>query len=278
MEWDGAAVGAHLRSMSERVTTLLSHGLNDSEAKTYLALLEEPRMTATALASVTGVPRSHIYKVLEGLHARGLVDIVLEGGTRVYRARPFGEFLEQRAHELRQHLSHLEAQAKLLGEVLRPPPSAQRSEPDAGEVRLVFGRKAVAREISDLLDSAAEEVVISAREGSVERAARHLSALGGTRTQRTTEPRVTLVVPEGSAGRDVPGLGESVLLRRIDGGPRFLTFIADEAKLLMVHPIPEGGDMRSGRDVALFSDDPVFVGGMKVLLFSASRPEGNGGA
>ncbi|MCD6509682.1 MAG: TrmB family transcriptional regulator [Thermoprotei archaeon] len=55
--------------------TLLKFGLTPYESKAYLALLKVGEDTARGIVERTGIPDSHIYKVLEGLLKKGLVTI-----------------------------------------------------------------------------------------------------------------------------------------------------------------------------------------------------------
>ncbi|WP_026908291.1 TrmB family transcriptional regulator [Paucisalibacillus globulus] len=60
--------------------TLKSLQFTEYEAKAYVALLEESPLTGYAVAKNSGVPRSKIYEVLEGLVARG--DIFISHGEK----------------------------------------------------------------------------------------------------------------------------------------------------------------------------------------------------
>lgn len=263
-----------MRLTPQRLTALLGHGLNESEAKVYLALLEQPRMAAADIAKVTGVPRSHLYKVLQDLHAQDLVDILLEGSSRTYRARPFGEFLKRRADDLRDQLAEVQVQATTLGEVMRPPESTD-APPEAGEIRLVIGRRTVAREIDDILDAAREEVLVAASDHGADRVARQLAPHWDDWKRAGLSPRVTVVLPREARAsldwNDLPG-GGRVELRALEIAHPTLTFIVDGAKVISVHPIPDTAELRTGRDLALFSDDRAFAQTQRDLLLAASRP------
>lgn len=259
-----------MRLASNRLSVLLAHGLQESEARVYLALLDSPALTASTLAKAARVPRSYLYNVLQELHSRGLVDILLTGGKRSYRALPFEGFLAREAEQLRERVAQIETEMRTLAGVFRPPPPDAAAATEAGEVRVVLGRRAVAREIEDLLQSAVEHVAIGASPGGVERAGRHLADLLAP-TQRG--PHVEVYLP--------PGVAREFLGSEVAASPRLrtsnlrsplpaLAFVADRTRMLTVHPLPDSEDLRHGRDLALFTSDPAFVQSWLQLLRDAS--------
>jgi len=60
-------------------------GLNDYEARGYLALLERRSLTATQISVVSGIPRTKVYDVTESLMKKGLCSLV-PGKINKYRA------------------------------------------------------------------------------------------------------------------------------------------------------------------------------------------------
>ena len=60
-------------------------GLNNYEAKGYLALMERKSLTATQISVVSGIPRTKVYDVTESLMKKGLCSLV-PGRINKYRA------------------------------------------------------------------------------------------------------------------------------------------------------------------------------------------------
>ena len=60
-------------------------GLNDYEARGYLALMERSSLTATQISAVSGIPRTKVYDVTESLMKKGLCSL-LPGKINKYRA------------------------------------------------------------------------------------------------------------------------------------------------------------------------------------------------
>jgi len=220
------------------------------------------------------VPRSHLYKVLEDLHTENLVDILLEGGSRAYRARPFADFLCRRAEQLRAQLAEVELQMTTLGEVLRPPESNDQWI-DSGEVRFLMGRRAVANEIDDLLEDAKREVVIAASDHGVDRLARQLSPHWEQWSRAGRTIHVTLILPKSARWsadwNDLPA-GAKIELRQFNISRPTFAVIVDQERMVHIHPIPDTADVRSGRDIGLSSDDKAYAASHRDLLIEASRP------
>jgi sugar-specific transcriptional regulator TrmB len=61
-------------------------GLNNSEIKIYLSLLELGQTTTGPLVKKTRVPSSKIYSLLDGLVEKGLVTYIAHGGVKKFRA------------------------------------------------------------------------------------------------------------------------------------------------------------------------------------------------
>ncbi|MFZ5354146.1 MAG: TrmB family transcriptional regulator [Bacillota bacterium] len=59
-------------------------GLSEYEIKTYLKLLEQYPVNGYALSKSSGIPRSRIYEVLEGLKSKQMVFEQTEGKTTLY--------------------------------------------------------------------------------------------------------------------------------------------------------------------------------------------------
>lgn len=261
-----------MRLGSDRLSLLLAHGFQESEARVYLTLIDHPSMTASTLAKAARVPRSYLYNVIQDLHTRGLVDIIMTEGKRSYRARPFEQFLARQAEALREKLVDVERQRTSLASALQPPPLEPTNVPEAGEVRILMGRRAVAREIEELLYSAKERIVIECSEGGVERVGRHLQSLLALPLPQHRHCEVHVYLPPGAApeflGGDV-SREHRVRTHAMTSASPALVFIADDARLILVHPIPDSGDLRQGRDFAIVTNDAIFVKSRLHLLREA---------
>ena len=72
---------------------LVKSGLNEKEAKVYLAMLELGPSTAYRIAPKAGIKRPITYVVLENLQSKGLVSTVPEQGKKLFVAADPGNIL-----------------------------------------------------------------------------------------------------------------------------------------------------------------------------------------
>ncbi len=91
----------------ELLVLLKDLGFTEYEAKAYLALLRGSPATAYAVARDSGVPRSKVYGVLEGMVGRG-VAFVSHGEPVGYAPLPAGELVRARRREAETVLSAAE--------------------------------------------------------------------------------------------------------------------------------------------------------------------------
>lgn len=260
-----------MRLAPKRQTVLLRHGFTESESRVYLALLEHPAMSAGALSKVTTVPRSHLYKVLNDLHARGVVDLLAATGTRMYRARPFADFLRARAAELKERVGEVESEIETLAAAMQPPPLEAPEDEGETAVRVVMGRRAVAREVDALLESASRSVLIGVTEGSTGRLARHAQQHIDAFRERGIVMTVVLPPTRSSSIEWERLVADGVAKHRwLAHGVPALVVIVDDARMIVVHPTPDSEDLRTGKDFAVFVSDAVLVESYSRLVRDAS--------
>src|SRR3989475_10767683 len=118
--------------ISEASEALQRIGLSRYEALVFVNLARAGATTAGAVARASGVNRVQTYRALEGLEARGLVEVTLDSPRR-YAARAINEVFDMIADEKRSELekldairrTFLEAWPKLSGRT-RGPPTGRR--------------------------------------------------------------------------------------------------------------------------------------------------------
>jgi sugar-specific transcriptional regulator TrmB len=133
-------------------------GLTTYEAQGYLALVQNPDISATQLCNKTGVPDSKIYFALEELQKTGLV-LVSEGVPRHYRAIAPKEALSKLKSRITQDYELQVEKLKQLALTLEP--LYTRSEKEDVELAyIVKGFENVLSRMIDVLKSAQREVVL----------------------------------------------------------------------------------------------------------------------
>jgi sugar-specific transcriptional regulator TrmB len=86
--------------MEKAVKLLKEFGLNSYEARAYLSLLLHPKITASEISKLSGVPPQRIYDSLKKLEKKGFVYSIGEK-PKLYVPLPFKEALTGRIYQLR---------------------------------------------------------------------------------------------------------------------------------------------------------------------------------
>src|SRR5205809_4435460 len=94
--------------ISEASEALQRIGLSRYEALVFVNLARAGATTAGDVARASGVNRVQTYRALEGLEARGLVEVTLDRPRR-YAARPINEVFDMIADQRRSELEKLNA-------------------------------------------------------------------------------------------------------------------------------------------------------------------------
>lgn len=92
-------------------------GLDEKEAKAYLALLELGEGSLGRLAAKSGIKRTTLYDIIESLKQKGLLSMSKRGKRTVYVAedpRVLEEHLEEKRHKLKKLLPELLSIANFL--------------------------------------------------------------------------------------------------------------------------------------------------------------------
>jgi sugar-specific transcriptional regulator TrmB len=143
------------RSILNRLRGL---GLATYEAQAYLALVQNPDVSATKLCNKTGVPDSKIDFALEELQKKGLV-VVSEGVPRHYRALAPKEALGKLKSRITQKYEMEVERLNQLSLTLEPLYTSSEKE-DVELAYIVKGFDNVLNRMIDVLESAKREVVV----------------------------------------------------------------------------------------------------------------------
>ncbi len=93
-------------------------GLDENEARVYLASLSLGSTTVLKIARASGIKRTTVYSVIDALKDKGLVQVELKGLKQTYAAENpenLGIVLERRKNEFQNTLSEFMALYKLQG-------------------------------------------------------------------------------------------------------------------------------------------------------------------
>jgi len=189
------ALAAHVKLTADAVRSILSRlrelGLTTYEAQAFLALVQNPDISATQLCNETGIPDSKIYFALEELHRKGLI-VIREGTPRSYRALSPREALAklkaQMSEEYQARLAKLDELRVTLEPLYK---KSERSE--IGLAYVMKGFDNVLSRMIEVLKTARREVILFIPDVTIyERLAPQLEGLrrNGVRIRMAIAPRM----------------------------------------------------------------------------------------
>jgi sugar-specific transcriptional regulator TrmB len=241
----------------DRVTRLREFGLSEYAARAYLALLDLGTTEARDVSSLSKVPASKIYHILDQLHEKGLVDILPEF-PRKYAPVPFSEFLDkiqeehaEGARKLQRERSGLLEMFALVGGV---------SGSDRGSLTFLRGRRNAFERYDEVVRGAKEDVLVLATPGML------LARKGWTAPLFEAASRgvaVRALIPSGS--ESAPGttdLRGVAALRLREPSARVESagiLVIDESRVLMTHFLPDDGHVSEGNASAVYVDQDGVV-------------------
>ena len=255
-------------SSEERIRLLEAFGLTHYEARAYMALLELGEARASAVSRKSGISRGKVYQVLEGLHSKGLVEI-LPGAPQAYRALDLKRLLDRQAQEARAKADELERTWAAVASLF--PVRPETKDQTRGGYRVYTGRRAVLGRIRAMITQADHEVVCLAPEISLVQL--DLS-LGGLLEERVAEDvQILLALPISHLNMSMAqSLGSKVQLRHHSAVNRMLLLLATDTPQAMIcrWDIAEVSPTR-GHDLAWWSADPEFVQSIREIVMDAWR-------
>ncbi len=128
---------------------LQTFGLTEYQARTYTALVAHGVAEADTIANTAGIPRTSVYKALDGLHEMGYV-VVSQGRPRIYRP---AEPLELKSR-ITNKLDKVFGRLNTLSEAL-----AEKGEPQV--IYTIHGKNRVMDKVGEVLRKTTHEIIIS---------------------------------------------------------------------------------------------------------------------
>ena len=143
---------------------LISFGLTENEAKTYLALLQLKQATARATAKLSNIPRQEIYLILRQLEKLGLTEVMITKPAQFVAVEPqkaLAELIENQKEAFNTQIAQLEAKKTSLENELTKiqGKSAGLKPPSPVQFVLISGRHQVNNKIRTMLEKASNTVL-----------------------------------------------------------------------------------------------------------------------
>lgn len=228
----------------DRITQLRMFGLSEYAARAYLALLQLGTTEARDVSSLSKVPASKIYHILDHLGQKGLVTVLPEF-PRKYAPVPFSEFLQ------RLHDEHEAAAQRLRVDmpVLLKTFAVEGGSPsgDRGSVTLLHGRRNVRERMLEALAGARSEVMVL------------LTSAGAADPTPWMEP-LAAASARGARVRVIGAdFGFEWRARPAGVPPPAFALTVDHRCVLLAHILPDDGHPTEGNDTGLFIEQEGLV-------------------
>lgn len=250
------------------MTTL---GLNEQQARAYLALLDVETATVNDLARSSRVPRAKLYEVLDGLSRKGLLETI-PGSPQRFRANALSALYETRAEELRSEERQLK---RVIGDMMvELLPSPKTAAPDAERdfLHLAKGRTVFVATLRQLLERSQKSLLILGdrlvlpRLRLYEDLYQRLALLAQRTDVRCLLPEDALMAVEGRRIH-VDEIADHVRSVPIAAGD-VLTMVSDDVEIVEVHFLPNDLHPSRGSDRIIVNRDPDMAQQRAALLRS----------
>jgi HTH-type transcriptional regulator, sugar sensing transcriptional regulator len=241
--------------LSEASEALQRIGLSRYEALVFVNLARTGAATAGDVARASGVNRVQTYRALEGLEARGLVEVTLDRPRR-YAARAINDVFEMIADEKRAELEKLDGVRRTLLEAW-PKLSGRTREPPSVRLQVIKGRAQIYRTLRQFVSSSREEVLAFTTTKGLQRSYRAgineslLAAMRrGVKSRLAADINETNAVLMARVARYVP-------LRHVDR--QRARFIIVDRDSILAFLIQDEKTIRGDGETALWTNSPDFV-------------------
>lgn len=246
----------------ERIERLQALGLNEQQARAYLALLDVETSNVQELAKASRVPRAKLYEVLETLNRKGLVEIIPDTPQR-FRANSVTTYYDARMEELRAQESELRRTLSDLSLMLSQGSRQASMENGRDYVTMSTGRTHFGAHLRRLVEHAQESLLIIADRCFLARIQRNEDfanrlAVAAQRVQvRIVVPANTQFEAEGHRVR-VDELEPYVRQASLNLGDACL-MVADQREFVLVHFQPNDLHPSRGDDRVVAGQDTAWA-------------------
>jgi HTH-type transcriptional regulator, sugar sensing transcriptional regulator len=252
-----AAMGGKVPVTRDRVTRLREFGLSEYAARAYIALLDLGTTEARDVSSLSKVPASKIYHILDQLHEKGLVEILPEF-PRKYAPVPFAEFLDKIQAEHEEASRRMREERDELLETFALVGGATAS--DRGSLTFLRGRRNAFERFDEVVRNAREDALLVATHGMLANRRGWVTPLAEAAARGV---RLRVLAPDAESAAALADLGPGALVRPRDLAGRAETasiLLVDQRRALLMHFLPDDGHTTEGNASAVYVDQDGVVG------------------
>lgn len=135
--------------MGDIISSLKNFGFTETEAKVYIALLQNGDCTGYEASKYSGVPRSKVYATLGALVGRGVLATTLRDKTSIYRAKPVEQLTALIRNQTEDSLHRLEEEARVF-----------ETPRDGDQIWRLTGYESILSKCAQLIEQASQELLI----------------------------------------------------------------------------------------------------------------------
>lgn len=220
---------------------------------------------ARDVSNLSKVPQSKIYHILDQLHEKGLV-VVLPEFPKKYAPVPFTEYLTRLHDEHERAAQAIERDLDDLAQMFSLKGGAEAG--DRGDFAAIRGRRNTLEKVMELLANAEEDFTVLATPGFAERFEHFRPAFERARARGV---RLRFVVPVNAETMDklrpLAALADVRHRSMAHGvGANVAIYTADAKRGLLVAFVPDDGNLYTGKDVGMYTDQDAIVATLRGLI------------
>jgi len=238
-------------------TYLMKLGLTKYEARIYTALVKKGQRTASEVSFLGKIPRPKTYGSIKSLERKGFLKVIPTKPERYSAVSPNKMLLPL----LEKMTEDVEGCNKVLENLALSFESSKyihMEEPyETRELWVVRGRENIRKKIVKMVDEAKDSVFNVTSANGIIRFYKSYSDVFEKAVKRNLDVRIIApVTPENKSS--LKELKEILKVKTTDLPlPKYVC--ADDNEIIFVDAIPDDHDVREGRDIGSWTDDPFLV-------------------
>jgi len=242
-------------------------GLSEYEAKVYVALIESGHANARNLSVMSGVPRTKVYSVLKKLIDINLVVEIPEEPRR-FTPTPPQIALKSYLKSYQNLVENLVSVVTSLEETFKKTKSEEKLQ--RGELWIVKGRQEILRKTREMLSRATGSINLVTNKNGILLVYKEFNRLFDELRERSV--KVWITAPDVSNNqRMLSELRYTCKIKQADFELPIIFLCVDEQQFILANLQPESLALSSDNDKAIFSDDSVLLGFIRLLTMKESR-------
>jgi len=236
-------------------------GLSEYEAKVYVSLIEAGHANARTLSTISGVPRTKVYSVLKKLIDINLV-IEIPEEPRRFSPTPPETALKSYLKSYQSMVENLVSVVSSLEETFKKAKNEEKLQ--RGELWIINGRHEILRKIREMLSKAKRIVDVVTNENGMVLIYKEFNRLFDELRERSV--KVWIATPEGSNNQHMLSeLKYTCKIKQANFELPMIFLCIDEQRFLLANLQPNSFASNSDDDRAIFSDDSVLLGLIRLL-------------